>query len=234
MKTTRRTLLRAGGLVTLGALAGCISTVRTDGGSPDPTDAGDDGGDGDDLGGSPDAPGNDGSGDGAGDTRPRGTGGPGVALVSVDEGSALSVRPSVAVTRDTATAEHPPQLRVAITNEGDRSVRVGEGRAMAFEYVADADGHLILLPAGRDYPAEPDCWRLEEGIATTEEYRVVDLGPGESSEHRLDLYGTPGEDACLPVGEFRFETTLSATDDAGGAPDADGDSVTWGFSLVLE
>ncbi|SDE97972.1 hypothetical protein SAMN04488067_101311 [Halorubrum xinjiangense] len=88
----------------------------------------------------------------------------------------------------------------------------------------------MLLPGGEEYPAEPGCWRLTDAIAITEEYRTFALDPGESSERLVDLYATPGEDACLPVGEYRFETTISVVSD-----DAEPQSSTaWGFSVVLE
>ncbi|WP_017342441.1 hypothetical protein [Halorubrum sp. T3] len=211
MTPTRRRYLRgvggasAGGLL---ALAGCTST-------PDGSDGnGIDSGNGTDVGG----------------TRPEGTGGPGVSIVSVDDEVELPIRPAVEIAREAATEDHPPQLRTRLTNAGDERIRVGEGRAAHFEYVSDADDALVLLPAGGEYPAEPGCWRLTDTIAITEEYRTFALDPGESSERLVDLYATPGEDACLPVGEYRFETTVSVVSD-----DAEPQSsATWGFSVVLE
>ena len=211
MTPTRRRYLRgvggasAGGLL---ALAGCTST-------PDGSDGnGIDSGNGTDVGG----------------TRPEGAGGPGVSIASVDDEVEFPIRPAVKVTREAATEDHPPQLRTTLTNAGDERVRVGEGRAAHFEYVYDADDALVLLPVDREYPAEPGCWRLADAIAITEEYRTFALDPGESSERLVDLYATPGEDACLPVGEYRFETTVSIV-----TADAERESsTTWGSSVVLE
>lgn len=165
-------------------------------------------------------------------TRPSGTGGPGVSIVSTDGDVDLPIRPAVEIVRDTATSEHPPRLRTTLTNTGDESVNVGEGRAVHFEYVTDDSGLLTLLPgeSDREYPAEPDCWRLTEGIAVTEEYRTFEIGPGDSSSRSVDLYATPDADGCLPVGEYRFETTVSiVSNDA--EPES---SATWGFSISLE
>ena len=177
------------------------------------------------------APGTD---DPSGGTRPAGTGGPGLAIVGTDDAPDLAVRPSVGIVEDTATAEHPPQVRVTVTNESDRTVRVGEGRAIVFAYVHDESRELVWLPVGSDYPAEPDCWRLQEPIAVTQEYRVETLEPGASVEQVVGLYGSAsGEtDACLPVGEFRFTTTYSVTGDD-EAPD-EGERAEWGFSVSLE
>ncbi|AUV83863.1 hypothetical protein C2R22_03550 [Salinigranum rubrum] len=237
MSLTRRTVLGLGSLALAGALAGCTgSAPRADGGD-DSGSGGSSGGDGGDNGdgglpGSDSGTGTDSS--GAGGTRPEGTGGPGVTLVSVDDDPDLPVRPSVELVRDTATADHPPQLRTTLTNTTDSPVRVGEGRAVHFEYVYSGDDQLVLLPGGEEWPAEPDCWRLTEGIAVTEEYRMLDISPGEPSTRLVDLYATPGEgedaDACLPVGEHRFETTISVLSESGEQQE----SVTWGFTVLLE
>jgi hypothetical protein len=165
-------------------------------------------------------------------TRPSGTGGPGVTITSVDEGIDLPIQPSVEVVRDTATSDHPPRLRTTLENTGDEAVRVGEGRAVHFEYVTTDSGLLTLLPGESDqeYPAEPDCWRLTEGIAVTEEYRTFEIEAGGSSGRLVDLYATPDADGCLPVGEHRFETTISiVSEDA--EPES---SAEWGFSVLLE
>jgi hypothetical protein len=72
---------------------------------------------------------------------------------------------------------------------------------------------------------------LTEGIAVTEEYRMLDIPPGEPSTRLVDLYGAPiEEDACLPVGEYRFETTIAVL---GGDGEQD-QSATWGFTILLE
>jgi len=80
-----------------------------------------------------------------GGTRPSGTGGPGVNIVSTDEGIDLPVRPAVAVVRDAATPDHPPRFRTTLTNTGDEPVTVGEARAIHFEFVTDDSGALVQL-----------------------------------------------------------------------------------------
>ena len=210
MSPTRRRYLRGvSGIGGAACLAGCTS-----GGS-----GGDDGAV------------DDGSGDGADGTRPGGTGGPGVNIVSTDGDVGVPIDLDVTVIRDAATAEHPPRLRTTLANAGDEPVRVGEGRAVHFEYVSDASGALTLLPADFEAPTEPGCWRLTGGIAVTEEYRTFELGAGESRSRSVDLYASHADtDACLPVGEHRFETTVSLV-----ADDVEPRSAAeWGFSVVLE
>lgn len=230
MSPTRRSVLRTGALVAAGLVAGCTAAPIASDGSGDPDDPAPTPGDG-----PGDGPGSDDDSDGPGGTRPAGTGGPGLALGSVDEAPDLPVQPAVEVTRDVATDDHPPQLRVTLTNVSDGPVRVGEARAVVFQYVTDDDGHLLLLPAEGEWPAEPGCWRLTDGIAVTEEYRIETLDPGASLSALVDLYGAPGHDACLPVGNFRFETTVSTLAGTEGVPDgSDGASARWGFSVSLE
>jgi hypothetical protein len=157
-----------------------------------------------------------------------------VSIVARDDQPDLGVRPSVEVLDEVATAEHPPRLRVTLANDGDEPVGVGEGRAAFFEYVTAESDQLLLLPtAGEaDYPAEPDCWRLTEPIAVTQEYRTVGIDAGASERRDVSLYGAPVEDACLPVGEHRFETTISVGPADGIA--SEGESARWGFSVLLE
>lgn len=209
MFTDRRRFLRGiGGIgsVAVAGLAGC-SGDGTDGPETSPTPT-----------------------DDPGETRPEGTGGPGVTLVSTDSDPDLPIEPAVEVVREAATEESPPRFETTLTNTSDESVRVGEGRAVHFEYVTDDAEALILLPPGGEYPVEPGCWRLTDDIAVTEEYQTFELAAGASSSRPVDLYARPGEDACLPVGEYRFETTLSIVS-ADAEPQS---SAQWGFTILLE
>lgn len=230
-RPTRRALLRASGLAGLALLAGCTTGTGDPGadddaatpsptpGTPSPTPTVTDGG----------LPG--GEGGGAGGTRPAGTGGPAVSLVGVD-GPDAPLAADVALVDPVATAETPPTLRVTLTNTGDTAVRVGEGRAARFQYVHDGSGRLVLLPADGEWDAVPDCWRLRDQVAITEEYRTFDLAPGASTAADLALYAAADTDACLPVGEHTFTTRYRAE----GTGDAAGEvaSGEWGFTVLLE
>lgn len=230
MFSTRRNFLRVGSLTTLALVAGCTSSAQSGGDDPtdDPTDEApmDDGGD-------LPADGTADTSDPVDETRPAGTGGPGVSLTGVDDAPDLPVAPTVEITKGVATEEHPPQLCVTVTNESDETVHVGEGRAVVFAYVTSESDELVLLPTGSDYPAEPGCWRLAEPIAVTAEYRILTLEPGESVTQRLALYGAAGGDGCLPVGEHRFETTYNVTRGTNGTS-SDGEQARWGFAVSLE
>ena len=230
--TRRRYLQYAGGAALPAGLAGCIGTVpETDNGTDNATRNETD----TPINNETDTPidnETDNATDGGNETRPTGTGGPGVTIAATDDDPELPIQPAVEVVREAATTEHPPRLRTTLTNTSEEAVSVGEGRAVHFEYVTADSGTLILLPpAGdNDYPAEPDCWRLTDGIATTEEYRTFEIAAGESSSRPVDLYATTEADGCLPVGEYRFETTISLTGDNAESESA----ASWGFSVVLE
>lgn len=219
-------MLKTVGMLSVAALAGCTTSANTPGTGNDSDGQNGTDGDGNDSG----LPGSGNDSGNASGTRPEGTGGPGALITSTDDAPELPIVPSVELTKDVATEEHPPQLRVTITNESDQSVRLGEGRDVFFEYVADTDGYLTFLPADGEYDAEAGCWRLAEPIMITEEYRTVTIEAGESMEKLVDLYATPGEDACLPVGEFRFETTYALLSESMESEA----QATWGFSLSLE
>mgnify|MGYP000383302374 CR=1 FL=1 len=227
---TRRTVLAGASLLTL---SGCLSRASgttetptaeptaTPTATPNPTDV------------PSDLP-SEGPGDGAGGTRPRGTGGPAAVLAGTDDQPDLPLSADVTVTDGVATEEHPPLLSVSLTNTGDDTVAVGEARSAVFEYVTSESGYLTLLPADGEYDADPGCWRLDLPVATTMEYRTATLAPGESLTSDLALYAAGVEaDACLPVGEHRFETTMSRYTDPDD-PDTGEQSVDWGFSLLLE
>jgi hypothetical protein len=227
---TRRSVLTLLALGTVG-LAGCVGedSPTTDDDRSPTTDGGPSGDDGSN--GSSGSNGSTGGND-SGGTRPRGTGGPAVAVVDTDPpGDRVEHR--LAVRRAAATPTHPPRVRISATNRGSETLELGDSRDVLFAYRYDTDDHLVLLPASDDYGAVPDCWRLTDPVAVTEEYRVTTLAPGETVRRDLDLYAAPG-DACLPVGEFRFETSFDvATADEGLGSDGSTRS-TWGFSLSLE
>jgi hypothetical protein len=232
MSPTRRDLLAGAGLLTTGLLAGCVANGAAPGGdpseTPDPTETPTE---------SPTPtpeptdeplPGGD-DGDASG-TRLEGTGGPGVTLVGTDPAPDLPVEPSVSVLEPVATEDHPPALRVSLTNTSDEAVVVGEGRAVRFQYVSDDRGILQLLPAESEYPVpEGNCWRLAEAVATTMEYRTEELAPGETITADVELYALPDYDGCLPVGESRFVTTIGA-----GASMESMAQAEWGFTVLLE
>ena len=255
--TTRRRFLGTGALLGAGLLAGCTGGGGTDGEDGEPSETPPGNGSGGNASGTPP------NGSGSDDTRPEGTGGPAVTLASVDQRPSLPVRPTVELLEPAATDDHPPRLRVSVENGSDEPMTLGEARAVVFQYVTSESGQLTLLPPGDDYPAEAGCWRLTEGVAVTEEYRTVTLDPGEAYASELDLYGAPTEeDACLPVGEHRFETVFNVSTGEGGIATTNGTTTTgttvngtagngtsgttgatgtgmpaeatWGFSVLLE
>ena len=100
-----------------------------------------------------------------------------------------------------------------------------------FQYVTDERGLLQLLPAEEEYAvAGEDCLRLTDTVAVTEEYRTEEIGPGETIEADVKLYALPEYDGCVPVGEFRFETTYAV----GPSIEELDRRAQWGFAVVLD
>lgn len=156
---------------------------------------------------------------------------PSLRIVARDDQPSHPLEIAVRVTRPDATESHPPGIHTAVTNTSDETVEVGEARAVVFAFQYSADGALMLLPAGGDYPADPGCWRLTEGIAVTEEYRIRSLAPDETMEASLSLYASTEnpEGTCFPLGEHRFESRYSLH------PTGDDERrFTWGFTVSLD
>ncbi|MFC7155098.1 hypothetical protein ACFQPA_06465 [Halomarina halobia] len=221
----RRTALGLGATTLAGVVTGCLSR---------PSGAGDGG---DDDGTDDDTDGNGTDGDPS-DAAERAT----VSLAGADDPPDLPVRHAVEVLDAEATDERPPQLRVTLTNEADHAVEVGEGRAVLFEYVGSSDRRLVLLPGPADrYEAiRSGCWTLAEPIAVTEEYRLLALAAGESILRDLGVWGAADRggggdaDACLPTGEFRFESTYNVARDEERVIDDPEWEAAWGFTLRVE
>jgi hypothetical protein len=225
--TTRRSVLRAAGIVGIAGLAGC--TARNDG--PPIADGG---GDGDGTGSQPSDR----------DYPPDAT--HLATLVAQDAAPELPVAPRVSLADPYVTGGSPPVLRVDVDNASDAAAVLGEYRDVVFQYVhGGADGGLLWLPhSERSTEGEPDrvtpeyevegdgCWRLTSGIVTTEEYGTVEVPAGGTLTAFVGLYGMPGAEDCLPTGEHRFEATYSYYPEGIGG---DGrEQANWGFTLALE
>lgn len=163
-------------------------------------------------------------------------GGSRVVLLETDTIPLISSQPSVEVTSAEITETAPAVLTATVTNMSDRTILVGEERAIVFAYVrSEQSPGLQLLPQpASQYPAEqPGCWRLESEIAIAEYYGTVELSQDESVSATLGLWGLPDiTDGCVPAGEYRFQTQFSVWhgDEING-PD---ETAEWGFTLEVQ
>ncbi|WP_396613624.1 hypothetical protein ACH9L7_16960 (plasmid) [Haloferax sp. S1W] len=240
MPQTRRKLLHTAGLLSLGLAAGCLGDAGGGGSGDEPTEtttspddtstetptdttteAPDD---------TTDMPDDTTTDDSSGTDSPDAST---ISLASVDSAPDIPLEPAVEVTKAEATQDHPPQVEVTLSNTSGSVVEAGEGRDIFFQHVSDETNELTFLPAGKEYPADPGCWRLTESLFVTQEYRMEQFDPDESRSKTVDLYGMPKKDGgCLPVGEYRFETTISIGEMDGS--EGDKTDVQWGFSVTLE
>jgi len=221
---TRRSLIRAVGLVGIAGLAGC--TARGDDPLPD---GGDDG---------------DGTGSAPTDREVPPDATHRVSVTAQDDPPELPVTPRVSVADPFATGGSPPVLRVDVDNTSDAPVVLGEYRAVVFQYVSDGEALILLPHSERSTSGDPDratpdygvegegCWRLTDRIAVTQEYGTVELPAGGTLTAYVGLYGLPDAGDCLPTGDHRFGTTYSYYPDG---LDGDGrEDATWGFSLAVD
>ncbi|UIP01356.1 hypothetical protein Hbl1158_15705 (plasmid) [Halobaculum sp. CBA1158] len=237
---SRRTLLRAGGVVALAGLAGCTGS----GGPGIPSDT---------PGSADDDPADDDPADDGTDTAPSDRARPADAtheatVASVDDAPDLPVAPRVSLADPYVTEGSPVVLRVDVENTTDAAVTIGEYRNVVFQYTYAEDAALVWLPhSDRSTDGEPDratpeleladagCWRLDSQPVQTAEYGTVEIPAGGTLTAFVGLYALPDapvDGSCFPTGEFRFEARYAAYDDGTiGDPEASAD---WGFDLAIE
>ncbi len=162
-------------------------------------------------------------------------GGNRIVLVNTDSIPLIDAQPSVEVSSSQITETSPGILTATVTNMSDGRITVGEERAIVFAYVQSEQtpGIQLLPEPASQYPAtHPGCWRLSSGIAIAEYYGMVELSQGESVSSNLGVWALPEvRDACVPVGEYRFETQLSVWE--GNEINGPEESATWGFTLAV-
>lgn len=161
---------------------------------------------------------------------------PSVSVVDRLDRPDIPVRPDIELVTAAASDAGPPVLRATVENTADHPIEVGEERAIVFAYVASQpDRGLTLVPADESYdPVRTGCWRLAEQIAVPEYYGIVSLDPGETTERRLNVWGSPDGEGCLPAGEFRFLTQYAGARDRGDGIEDQEWAGEWGFTLAVE
>lgn len=159
-----------------------------------------------------------------------------ISITTTDPRPDLPVRPNIEVVAPAATDAGPPELQARLENTADHTTEVGEERDIVFAFVSsEARPGLTLLPIESDYsPVESGCWRLTDPVVVPEYYGVVSLEPGQTIGRRLGVWATPDGEACLPRGEFRFQTSYAGARDQGAAIEDPSWSGQWGFRLAVE
>lgn len=162
-----------------------------------------------------------------------------VSVVSKLDQPDVPVTYRVDVTEPQATADHPAQLRISITNRGDSTRVLGEERAVQFHHVSSTEDDLYLHPATEatsDLPVQPGCWRLTEYVAVPEYYGTISLHADETVRAVSSVFGHPElpEGTCLPDGEFQLRTAGTAGDSEDAVAGGDeGTDFEWGFTLRI-
>lgn len=163
-------------------------------------------------------------------------GGKRIVLLDTDRIPLIATQPSVEVTSPQITESSPGILSASVTNMSDGTILVGEERAIVFAYVVSGQSpglQLLPEPASQYSATHPGCWRLSSGIAIAEYYGTVELAQGESLSANLGVWALPEvQDACVPVGEYRFETQFTLWE--GKELNEPEESATWGFTLAVQ
>lgn len=160
----------------------------------------------------------------------------GTRIVAVDPDTppALPVTPEVSIVDAEEERNFAPSLMVTWTNEGRAPVRVGERRAVLFDYRRSVGGDAYLLGlegAGRDDLISYSGCRYVSGTVTDDgEYRTTQIPRQGQHMAMAGLYA--GSETCLERGTYRFETPVTVWNPDG--TDVQAVTELWGFDLQVE
>lgn len=150
----------------------------------------------------------------------------------------VPVEYAVEMAEPRATDEHPARPRVTLTNPTDSEVVLGEEREVQCYYVSSDGRTLYLAPVGDgevDYPVNPGCWQLTEGVATDAYYGTLSVGAGEEVTAESFVFGHQDLPAgtCLPEGDHQVRIEGRAGDSPGEVTDDGATRFEWGFTLQV-
>lgn len=137
----------------------------------------------------------------------------------------------VALTWPEITTDETALVHVGLKNLAatERTVQVGSFVPFSAYDSVDEDPGLALLPATRETERESDdCWTVGTDVIwepLIEDF--VDLAPCEAVWGAFELWNHPDNDACLPPGEYRFESPY----ELGAVTETDSAGFYWGFEL---
>ena len=168
-----------------------------------------------------------------------------VLSIASSEGDGGPVAYDLEVVEAVATPRTPPRLAVEASNASDRTVGVGETRAMRFWAArgGDSSHDLVLMPLDHggsilfmdSQPSgEGSCWQLDSRVVQSTKDRFETLEPGESITSELEVWWQGPIDTCFPTGSFAFATEYEVWDPEDGGTPGDGERYRFGFSLDVE
>lgn len=151
----------------------------------------------------------------------------------------VDVDVDVELERETITSDHTALLRFTVENTGDEPVRVGDGHNRIYSGVVSAgdasEPGLLLIPPEEDVRKDPRCWKPALSYAVPSALGYESLDAGETATMTYECWGQSDNSApdCLPVGDYRFDTTYHVQ--PGGKPldSDDEETFEWGFTLSI-
>lgn len=150
----------------------------------------------------------------------------GVSVTITKKLSELNAEFVVGVVRGKSDT-HPPQIGGVFKNTADHRQTFAFGSDSPLAPMSDIPPnpkiHLLKPPSDGEYK-QSGCWRSppHSWIASL---RSIELEPGSMISNKLDVFGAPDVDACLPSGTYEFRQLVDEVDSEKG------DKLT--FSLTL-
>lgn len=136
----------------------------------------------------------------------------------------------VAITEPTVTDDHPPSLRITITNTGENHISIGDGSQAIFSGVLSGESNpgIQLIPPRPGLIRIPGRWQPIPGIGTAQDMSLamVRLEPGERKSIEYEVWEKQSNSVVVdyPTGEFTFSTTYHINNS----------QFDWGFTLSVK
>lgn len=140
------------------------------------------------------------------------------------------------------SGEHPALVRLGLRNETDRKTTVHTGPTLPFPpvlndeddphgmYLVPEDEHGLLHNRDDDsvIPDAPTdgCWRPAATFGLGGSLVGFSLSAGESHEDRYVVLAPANSSECLPVGDYRFASTMHV--------DETGNTFQWELTVTVQ
>lgn len=141
---------------------------------------------------------------------------------------------SVEIIEPCATEEHPPRLKIILTNTGCSSQRLQTAIRMpfsGFESNEQNPGLQLLPSSSQERDRLSDCWQLDLPQGSEYAYRGVvagtELEPKEEIAGIYEIWSHYANEECMPPGKYRFVGSYHG-------PQHSQPKFNWGFVIRVE
>jgi hypothetical protein len=169
-----------------------------------------------------------------------------IRTITVKSTAEMPSQYSLAITVDMVekhvTPDHPPRLRVTVTNQSYRRIKIGDGYRKVFSAPASRNPGpgLLLLSSDGQIPKKSGCWQPVMELAMPAVLNFAALEAGESDSIEYEIWAKPDNSLsnCYALGEYSFKTEYHHidTDDLEieeSGDECDSERFEWGFTLTV-